>query len=84
MPIVRTDIPMTAALCGETIDALLAAYPFLRSEVLTTTAFGRPVRTLVIGQGPRRVLFSAAHHANEWITALVLLRFAEELAKWLV
>ena len=81
MPIVRTDIPMTAALCGETIDALLAAYPFLRSEVLTTTAFGRPVRTLVIGQGPRRVLFSAAHHANEWITTPLLLKFVEELAE---
>ena len=72
---------MTAALCGETIDALLAAYPFLRSEVLTTTAFGRPVRTLVIGQGPRRVLFSAAHHANEWITTPLLLKFVEELAE---
>ena len=72
---------MTAALCGETIDALLAAYPFLRSEVLTTTAFGRPVRTLVVGQGPRRVLFSAAHHANEWITTPLLLKFVEELAE---
>ena len=81
MPIVRTDIPMTAALCGETIDALLAAYPFLRSETLTTTAFGRPVRTLVVGSGERRVLFSAAHHANEWITTPVLLKFVEELAE---
>ena len=81
MPIVRTDIPMTAALCSETIDALLAAYPFLRSETLTTSAFGRPIRTLVIGRGPRRVLFSAAHHANEWITTPLLLKFVEELAE---
>ena len=81
LPIVRTDVPTTSALCGETIDNLLAAYPFLRSETLTTTAFGRPVRTLVIGQGPRRVFFSAAHHANEWITTPVLLKFVEELAE---
>jgi g-D-glutamyl-meso-diaminopimelate peptidase len=27
------------------------------------------------------VLFTAAHHANEWITALVLLKYAEDLAE---
>ena len=79
--IVRTDIPMTAKLCDETILALLERYPFLRSELLTNTAFDRPVRTLVIGTGPRKVLFTAAHHANEWITAPLLLKFMEQLAQ---
>jgi g-D-glutamyl-meso-diaminopimelate peptidase len=72
---------MTSALLDSTIDALLEAYPFLRSETLTTTAFGRPVRTLVIGNGDRKVIFSAAHHANEWITTPLLLKFVEELAQ---
>lgn len=80
MGIVKTDVPMTAALCSETIDALVRAYPFCRSEVLTDTAFGRPMKTLVIGDGERQVLFTAAHHANEWITAPLLLKFVEELA----
>ena len=80
MAIVRTDIPMTSALCEQTILDLTERYPFLRSEVLTTTAFGRPVRTLVVGEGERKVLYSASHHANEWITTLVLLKFVEELA----
>ena len=81
MAIVRTDVPMTAALCRQTVDALLQTYPFLRSETLTTTAFGRPVQTLVIGSGERKVLYSAAHHANEWITTPVILKFVEELAR---
>ena len=72
---------MTSERCDETIDALLEAYPFLRSELLTTTAFGRPVRTLVIGEGDRKVIYSAAHHANEWITTPVLLKFVEDLAE---
>ena len=84
MPIVPTDIPMTPKLCEETILALTRAYPFCRSEVLTTTAFGRPLRTLVIGNGPRRVIYTAAHHANEWITAPVLLKFVEEFAEAIV
>ena len=81
MSIVKTDVPMTWALANQTIDELLAAYPFIRSEVLTDTRFGRNVRTIVIGNGPRQVLFSAAHHANEWLTATLLLKFAEELAQ---
>ena len=84
MSIVRTDVPQTAALCADTIQALTAAYPFCRSELLTETAFGRPIRTLVIGSGPRKVLFTAAHHANEWITCPVILKFVEELAEAIV
>ena len=81
MAIVRTDIPMTSALCEETILKLTETYPFLRSELLTTTAFGRPVRTLVIGEGDRKVIYSASHHANEWITTPVILKFMEQLAE---
>lgn len=81
LAIVKTDVPMTSRLCNDTIRQLTDTYPFIRSEILITTAFGRPVRTLVIGDGERKVLYSAAHHANEWITTPVLLKFAEELAQ---
>ena len=81
MSIVNTDVPMTWALANQAMDALQEAYPFLRSEILAETQFGRNIRTLVIGNGPRQVLFTAAHHANEWITATLLLKFAEDLAR---
>ena len=81
MAIVKTDVSMTSELLNSTMDELLETYPDLRSEVLTTTAFGRPVRTLVVGRGERQVIFTAAHHANEWITAPVILKFVEELAQ---
>ena len=80
MPIVTTDIPITSARNDEMIQQLAEKYPFVRTELLATTAFGRPIRTLVIGNGPRKVIYSASFHANEWITTLVLLKFAEELA----
>ena len=81
MAIVQTDIPISSKSNEQYIGALVSAYPFLRTEVLTNTAFQRPVSTLVAGNGPRKVIFSASHHANEWITSLVLLKFAEELAE---
>ena len=80
MPIVDTTVPITAASCDRYIQEIVKAYPFCRTELLTTTAFQRPVRTLVIGSGPRKVIYSASHHANEWITTLVLLKFAEDFA----
>lgn len=81
MDIVRTDIPTSWQVCSDTIDALVKAYPVLRTETLAVTPGGRALRTLVIGRGARTVFYSAAYHANEWITAPVLLRFAQELAQ---
>jgi len=84
MQIVNTTTPITAERCDEMIRMLVSTYPFCRTEVLTSTAFQRPVRTLVIGTGSRKVLFTASHHANEWITSLVLLKYAEDLASAMV
>lgn len=81
MAIVQTDVPITSAGNERMIGQIVRTYPFCRTEVITNTAFQRPVSTLVIGNGPRKVLFSASHHANEWITSLILLKFAEELAE---
>ena len=79
--IVNTTVPVTSESANRMILSLVEAYPFFRSEILTTTVFQRPIRTLVMGTGPRKVLFTAAHHANEWITALILLKFAEDFGK---
>ena len=81
MPIVKTDVPTTPELCEETLLALTQRYPSLTTELLTITPYGRPIRSLVLGAGPRKVLFTAAHHANEWITTPVLLKFMEDLAQ---
>ena len=81
MDIVRTDIPITSQSCETMIRALAEKYPFIRTETVAVTDFQRSVTAMVIGRGDRQVIFTAAHHANEWITALILLKFAEELAR---
>ena len=79
MSIVKTDVPFTSRRNEETICALVERFPGAGTEVLTTTAYGRPLRTLVYGNGGRHVIFTASHHANEWITTPLLLKFMEEL-----
>ena len=81
MAIVNTTVPITAESCDRMLLALAEKYPFCRTEVIGISVYGRPLRALVIGNGERKVIYSAAHHANEWITALVLLKFAEDLAE---
>lgn len=81
MPIVETDVPMTSRRASRAVLQLALQYPICRSSLLTVTDFGRPVRMLTFGRGPRKLIYSGAHHANEWITATVLLKFAEEYAR---
>ena len=78
MNIVNTTKAVTSADVSAAIEKLLEAFPSFRSETLATTAFQRPIQTLVMGSGSKKVLYTAAHHANEWITTLILLQFAED------
>ena len=80
MAIVDTKKPITAALCEEYLEEIAEVCPGCALKTLTETAFGRKVQVLTMGTGERKVLFAGAFHANEWITALVLLKFAEQLA----
>ena len=78
--VVPTAIDYCAALVGYCVQGLSARYPFLLSGTIGRSVLGKPIWSLRMGQGENRVLYNAEHHANEWITTPILLRFAEELA----
>ena len=80
MPFVNTGVPITSELNQRYLQQIAEKYPFTKLEEVGVTDFQRPIWMLTIGTGKRHVLFTAAHHANEWITALVLLKYAEDLA----
>ncbi|MNZ41029.1 Gamma-D-glutamyl-L-diamino acid endopeptidase 1 [compost metagenome] len=61
-------------------EKLLAAYPCLKRQQIGTSVLGRPIHAWIVGSGEELVHMNAAVHANEWITAPLLLRFIEELA----
>lgn len=80
-PIVTWDRPMTTELQQQFSRQLQAICPWLDSEILTWTAFGRPVEALQLGCGRNKVLLTAGHHANESITSLLLWRFLEDYCR---
>lgn len=79
--VVTGDIPFTSRLCGYAAEGLMLRYPFIEKTVIGSSELGSPLTALKIGGGPKRVFFNAAHHANEWITAPLVLSFAEEYAR---
>ena len=80
-PVVPTDLPFTSEVLDVCVRGLTARYPFISRRTIATTAYGRPVTLLKLGNGQRSLLYNASHHANEWITTPVLMRFLEEYAE---
>jgi g-D-glutamyl-meso-diaminopimelate peptidase len=57
-----------------------ATHTRIRVFCIGYSIFGQPIHALSIGGGRRGVMVNASHHANEWITTLLLTRFVQEHA----
>ena len=79
-PVVPTDIPYSSSLVAYCVQGLAARYPFIQTETIGKSVLGLPIYAITLGEGTRRVIYNAEHHANEWITVPLLLRYTEELA----
>lgn len=79
--VVPTTIDWCSALVGYCVRGLASRYPFIASGEIGKSVMGRPLWCMTLGRGENRVLYSGAHHANEWITAPLLLKFTEQLAR---
>lgn len=51
---------------------------FYSLKLLDLACFGNPVPYIKIGNGPKKVFYSASIHANESITTNVLMKFIED------
>ena len=78
--VVPFNIDYSSALVGYCVRGLAARYPFISVGEIGKSVMGRPLWRMMLGQGDNTVLYNASHHANEWITTPLLLRFTEELA----
>lgn len=85
VPLPFEVVPAEIDYCSELVAfccmGLVRRYPAVRAERLGESVMGRPLWLLRLGEGENRVFHNAAHHANEWITTPLLLRFTERLAR---
>ena len=80
-PVVPTNIDYCAALVSFCVRGLGMRYPFIGTGDIGRSVMGKPIWYIKLGSGENQVLYNAAHHANEWITTPLLLKFAEDLAE---
>ena len=65
------------------MQELCDKFSFVKYEIIGKTVFGRAIPSLRIGESCDYVLYTAAIHGSERITATVLLKFIEELCECL-
>lgn len=75
--VVPTDIPYSYDLVNLVIDGLKTRYPFIGISVIGKSVMGKNIFLITIGNGEKEVSYNGAHHANEWITVPILLKFTE-------
>lgn len=79
--VVPTDVSYGYELLIRNIDALKKRYPFISSETAGKSVMGKDIPYICLGGGKNEVFFNASHHANEWITSVLIMRFIENLCK---
>lgn len=79
--IVFTDINYTYEILELQVQGLKVRYPFIETGTAGTSVMGKNLYYLKLGNGSRQVFYNASHHANEWITTPLLMKFIENYAK---
>lgn len=80
-PVVPTNIRFTYRLLMYCIEGLLKRYPFLRSGNIGNSIINHTIPYITIGSGEKQAFFNASHHANEWITTPILMKFIEDYSR---
>lgn len=74
--------PTDHALMLEYISVLCGRYGFLRCSDIGFSLCGRAIPALRIGNGDTNLLYVGTHHACEWITCTLLLRFVNDFCEF--
>ena len=82
--IVNTNTLYSYDILTKDINALKRKYPFIRRDVIGYSVLGKPIYSLLIGQGEKQVFYFGSIHANEWITSPLLMKFVEDYSEAIV
>lgn len=78
--LVPTKVQYSYILLTLLTEGLAVRYPFLKTGSFGQSVMGKNLVYIRIGTGAKEVFYNAAHHANEWLTTPVLLKFTEDYA----
>ncbi|MBX4260666.1 peptidoglycan-binding protein [Clostridium estertheticum] len=81
LDVVYTNIDYTYEIMKKNLEGLKARYPFIEVESAGRSELGKELYYVKLGNGPSKVFYNGAHHAIEWITSVLLMKFIENFAK---
>lgn len=79
--VVFTDIDYTYEILERQIRGLRVRYPFIEIGVAGKSVLGKNLYYIRLGRGTKQVSYNASHHANEWITTPLLMKFVENFSR---
>lgn len=79
--VVRTSEGYDAKKLERDINGLKKRYPFLETGTAGKSILNRSIHYIRLGSGSREIFINAAHHANEWVTSLILMKFIEDFSR---
>lgn len=83
VPLFYNTVPADVPYCHEILEFnlqnLVKRFPFVSLFSIGKSVLGKEIYALKIGDGEKEIFYNGAHHANEWITSLLLARFSEQL-----
>lgn len=65
MSIVQTNINYNSSLMLQNLIMLNRTYPFLNIQTVGNSVLGKNIYVVKLGNGPKKVFYSASIHANE-------------------
>lgn len=75
--IINTTKPYNSNILELNIKSLLNQYPFLKYKIIGKSVIGKPIYSLILGNGKKNIFYSFSMHANEWIVSLLAMKFIE-------
>ncbi|MBU3159274.1 peptidoglycan-binding protein [Clostridium frigoris] len=81
LDVVYTNIDYTYEIMKKDLEGLKARYPFIEVESAGRSELGKELYYAKLGNGPNKVFYNGSHHAIEWITSVLLMKFIENFAK---
>lgn len=79
--VVPVNLNYTWDIVCNTIGKLKEKYPFINVLSIGKSVMGKDLFAITLGCGEKKVFINASHHANEWITTPLTLKFAETYCK---
>ncbi|NMA83044.1 MAG: LysM peptidoglycan-binding domain-containing protein [Epulopiscium sp.] len=81
MEVVPMTISYTYEILERNILGLKKRYPFLKVDTIGKSIEGKNLYRIQLGAGPKHVSYNGSHHANEWITSPLLMKWIERIAE---